>query len=514
MSVSPELLPILLGRSLVRMAAAFVLALAFSLTYGIAAASGRRAELIMIPLLDVLESVPILGFFPVVLLLLVPAGSGLGAEMASVFLIFTSQAWNMAFSVYESVKLIPNDLWTAVRAFGLARTQVLLKLVVPATIPKLVYSSMMSWAGGWYFLIASEIITLGSTRVELPGIGSFLMDTASRGLLGLTALGLTGLVGLIVLMDVVLWRPAQAWALRFAYDVGPSAAARHPRHWKQLEWLPRISWRRLGTLWRRVVGRLTSMQPLATAAVRGVGLLVAGLLSYLTARLVLDLGVLLMPPWPQEAMRIPLAILASFARLLVAYALSLSWTLPLALWATGSERRLGFVLPILEVGASVPATALFPFLVLIVLKLGGGPDIPAVLLIMTGMQWYLAFNILGGLRAIPADLQEAVTSFGVKGLLKLRSFTLPAILPSLITGSITGWGGGWNSLVVAEYIDFSGATYEAFGIGSLLSEATYAGEGKLMALSLLAMVSVVVGLNLAVWQRLYRWAAGRFSMAA
>ncbi len=241
--MSPELIPYLLGRSLLRMAAAYLLSITFSLAYGISAASSPRLERAMVPLLDVLESVPVLGFFPVALLLLVPAGGGLGAEAAAVFLIFTSQAWNLAFSVYESTKLIPDDLWMVARAFALPRHQLLLKLVIPAAVPKLVYNSMLSWAGGWYFLIASEIITLGNRRVELPGIGSFLMDTVGSGQLGPTLLGLGNLVGLIVLMDLAVWRPVQAWAQRFTYDVGPSAAVRHARHWKQLAWLPRVSWR-------------------------------------------------------------------------------------------------------------------------------------------------------------------------------------------------------------------------------------------------------------------------------
>jgi NitT/TauT family transport system permease protein len=511
--LAAELIPYLLGRSLIRMTAAYFVSLAFSLTYGIAAASSPRLERLLIPLLDVLESVPVLGFFPVALFLLVPAGGGLGAEVAAVFLIFTSQAWNMAFSVYESTRLIPEDLWTVVRAFGLSRGQVLVKLVIPATVPKLVYNSMMSWAGGWYFLIASEIITLGNRRVELPGIGSFLMDTASSGRLQLTALGLGCLVALIVAMDLAIWRPAQAWAQRFAYDVEPSAV-RHPRRWKELAWLPRISWRRLSETLRITLARLAPLSLAAHLLLRALALVAAGLLTYLTARLAVDLASLLIPPWPQSALQIPFAVLASAARLVVAYTLSLAWTLPVSIWAVGSEKRLRLLLPLLEIGASVPATAIFPFLVLAVIRLGGGADLPAILLIMTGMQWYLAFNILGGLRAVPADLSEALDSFGVRGLLRLRRFTLPAILPSLITGSITGWGGGWNSLVVAEYISFSGSTYVAFGIGSLLSQATYTGEGKLMALSLISLVAVVVAINLLLWQRLYRLAAARFSMAA
>lgn len=512
--MSPELIPYLLGRSLLRMAAAYLLSLTFSLAYGISAASSPRLERAMVPLLDVLESVPVLGFFPVALLLLVPAGAGLGAEAAAVFLIFTSQAWNMAFSVYESTKLIPDDLWAVARAFALPRHQVLLKLVIPAAIPKLVYNSMLSWAGGWYFLIASEIITLGNRRVELPGIGSFLMVTVGSGQVGLTLLGLGSLVGLIVLMDLAIWRPAQAWSQRFTYDVGPSAAIRHTRHWKQLTWLPRVSWRWAADALRASARKLAPLYFPVQLLARATALLAAGLLSYLTARLAADVALLMLPPWPEAAFGIPLAVLASALRLLVAYGLSLGWTLPVAIWAVGSERRLRFLLPVLEIGASVPATALFPFLVLAMARLGGGADVPAVLLIMTGMQWYLAFNILGGLRTIPADLSEALDAFGVRGLLRLRRFTLPAILPSLITGSITAWGGGWNSLVVAEYISFSGTTYVAFGIGSLLSQATYSGEAKLMALSLVSLVATVVGINLLLWQRLYRVAAARYSMTA
>ncbi len=521
-------LPLYALYSFARMLAAYLISLLFSLSYGYLAATSRRAERLLIPALDILQSVPILGFFPAAIYLFVSLSGGgrLGVELASVFLIFTSQAWNMAFGVYEGILTIPQDAREALAAFGAGRWLAFKRLLLPACVPKLVYNTIMSWAGGWYFLMAAEIIAIGPARYDLPGLGSLMYRAAEEGRLGLMLLALGALIGLIVAMDLLLWRPLSVWAETFRYEFAASSPGRSG----VLDWWRRSRMvkgakallRRAGSLLSEGMAGLARRSPTKALSAEtahrlwrtctwGLALSAGGLLGYLTWAAGSALVRALAQPWPREAAQIPLAILASFGRLTLAYLISLAWTVPLSIWIGENERVARIVTPIAEIGASIPATALFPLIILFVIRVFGGMNVASVLLILTGMQWYLLFNLIAGARAVPQDLKEMARSLRLSRWHYWRRVVLPALFPSLLTGSITGWGGGWNALIVAEYIVYNQKPYQVLGIGALLDRATYElGSGVLIFLTLSAMVIVILLLNRLLWRRLYRFAVERY----
>jgi NitT/TauT family transport system permease protein len=525
LEAEPQRLPIYAAWSLLRMTVAFVAALLFSIAYGYVAATSRRAERILMPLLDILQSVPVLGFFPAATFVFVRLSHGgrIGFELASIFLIFTSQAWNIAFGVYEAITTIPQDSLDALSSFGVRGLRRFRLLYLPACVPKLVYNSILSWAGGWYFLIACEIITDGPMAHPLPGLGTFLTRASDAGRTGWIVAGITVLVLIIVTMDVFIWRPLGAWAEKYRYEFAASTV----RHSLALDF-----WRRsrLGRGLRRLghavlapldglIDRLSPAtppdQPRSPPRRIGGAIVLVGLCA-LGAWLLFLAGVALVHvlawPWPREAALIPPAIGASFLRLLAAYIIALAWTVPLTAWATDRPRAMRVVQPLAQIGASVPATALFPLIVAVVVRHLGGREVASVLLVLTGMQWYLLFNLIGGAQSIPGDLKEASRAFGMRGRRYFRTLLLPAMIPSLVTGSITGWGGGWNALIVSEYFVYEKKPIEVFGIGALLDHATYGGSPAMTVLTLFSMVTVIVLMNRFFWRRAYARAADRFKV--
>jgi NitT/TauT family transport system permease protein len=531
LSVSARHLPYYAFCSFYRMLAAYVLALGFSLVYGPLAARSKAYERVMIPAIDIAQSVPVVGFFPAAIYFFVALahGSRLGVEFAAIFLIFTSQAWNMALGVFEAIRTVPQDSIEALDAFGAGRWLKLKRLLLPACVPKLVYNSILSWVAGWYYLIACEIITVGPAHYRLPGLGSYLMEAADRGRTGELVGGMATLLAVILAMDLIVWQPLSTWAEKFRYEF---AASSEPiRSLGMLQALaavgPAIT-RMLRSLLIPLVNsihRALSATPpfnpsdypafvrvgkaLRMAAFGSVILLFAyGLISGFAALLRT-----LLQPWPAEVKRIPAATLASMLRMIAAYALSVAWTIPCAIAASESPRFARRLAPIAEVVGSIPATALFPLIVVFVIHVTGGMNLASILLILTGMQWYLLFNLLAGVSQIPADLKEASRSFGLSRFETWRKLTLPAVLPSLLTGSITAWGGGWNALILSEYFVYRSKTYEVFGLGAMLDEATYqTGNGLMILLTLLSMVLVVVLLNRLMWRRLYDVATERYRM--
>jgi len=493
--------------------------------YGYIAATSKRAERVMMPLLDILQSVPVLGFFPAATFVFVRLAHGgrLGFEMASIFLIFTSQAWNIAFGVYEAITTVPQDSLDAMASFGIRGLRRFRMLYLPACVPKLVYNSILSWAGGWYFLIACEIITDGPMSHPLPGLGTFLTRASDQGKTGWILAGIAVLVGIIVFMDVFIWRPLGAWAEKYRYEFSASTV----RHSLALDFWRRSPFGRA----LRAVGRAV-MRPLdrsidklsppvaeegaASTIRRAIGFAVMVVISAFVALLLFRAGRALAEtlrfPWPGEARQIPLAIVASFFRLLAAYALSLLWTVPLTAIAADRPRLMRVVQPLAQIGASVPATALFPLIVAVVVRHLGGKEVASVLLVLTGMQWYILFNLIGGAQQIPGDLKEATHSLGLRGMRYFKTLLLPAMLPSLVTGSITGWGGGWNALIVSEYFVYEKKPIEVFGIGALLDHATYGGSSAMTVLTLFSMVTVIVLMNRLFWRRAYARAADRFKV--
>jgi NitT/TauT family transport system permease protein len=473
----------------------------------------------------------VVGFFPAAIYFFVALAHGhrIGVEMAAVFLIFTSQAWNLALGVYEAVRTIPTDSMEALDAFGASEWLRLRRLLLPACVPKLVYNSILSWVTGWYYLIACEIITAGPAHYVLPGLGSYLMTASERGRTGEILAGMLVLLAIIIGMDAIVWQPLSAWAEKFRYEF---AASSEPvaaigmlgilgRVGPAVLHLVRSLSRPLFHLTRRAFATVRPFDPRRYPALyrlgrlaRGVALTVAALLfAYAVFDGVVALIRTLWQPWPSQVKEIPLATGASLLRIIAAYLISLAWTIPCAIMASENPNFSRRLTPIAEIVGSMPATALFPLIVLFVIKVTGGMNLASILLILTGMQWYLLFNLLAGISQIPADLKEAARSFGLSRFATWRTLTLPAVVPSLITGSITAWGGGWNALILSEYFVFRNQTYKVFGLGAMLDDAVYqSGSGVMTLLTLLSMVAVVILLNRLIWRRLYNVAAERYRM--
>lgn len=520
LNLSPALLPLYALYSLLRMLAAYALSLGFAFVSGAWAAGSPTARRFILPGLDILQSVPILGFFPAAVFFFIRLfrGSPLGVEAAAVFLIFTSQAWNLAFSVYESLTTIPADLTTAVRVAGAKGPVLWRRLLFPACLPRLAYNSMLSWAAGWYFLIASEVITVGRQTHTLPGLGSYIGEAIGFGRFGLASAGIATLAAVIMFLSFAVWSPLEFWSHQFRYEYSSrTQAAPQPIAFSLLARAPlfRRTWVRLvnglGDALGFLGGAVTHLLTLAVSRFLFLLALLAGvgLLAYGGVRT----AVVLWRPLPPAAYAIPGALLASFVRLLAAYAISLAWTIPVAYWISRSAQRTARVLPIVQVLASMPATAFFPLIVAAVLGLKLSMNVAAVALVLTGMQWYLLFNLVAGAQAMPSDLRELAAATGVRGGLFLRRFFLPVAMPSLITGSITAWGGGWNALVISEAVTAGGKTYSVSGIGSILDQATYVdGDLQMIALTIVSMVLLIMLLNRSVWRPLFRRVSERYRL--
>jgi NitT/TauT family transport system permease protein len=528
-AISMSHLPYYVFCSFYRMLAAYIVALIFSIIYGMSAARGGLWERILIPVVDIAQSVPVVGFFPAAIYFFVALARGrLGVEMAVVFLIFTSQAWNMTLGIYESVKTIPGDSNESLQAFGVTGWLRFQRLLMPASVPKLVYNSILSWVAGWYYLTACEIITVGPANYRLPGIGSFLMQAANDGQILEILAGLLVLLAVIVLMDLIVWQPLTEWSEKFRFEFAASSGPAHslgmldvfggigPAVLRVLRTILLPPWRAAARALDKIARTRALSSPVAKGTSRLMRLFLIASLVIFSAWAVgaglVALAHALIRPWPPEAKQIPSAMLMSFGRLVIAYAISLAWTVPCALAASESPKFKRILTPVAEIAGAVPATAFFPLIVLFVVRLTGGMNLASILLILTGMQWYVLFNLLAGVNSVPEDLREAARAFGLSRFATWRKLILPAVMPSLITGSLTAWGGGWNALIVSEYVPFRGHTYTVNGLGALLQVATWAGNGTMILLSLLSMVLVVVLLNRVVWRRLYDNATERYRL--
>ncbi|HWO43289.1 MAG TPA: ABC transporter permease subunit [Candidatus Eisenbacteria bacterium] len=523
-ALSPWALPWYAVLSVGRMAAAYFLSLLFSLFYGYAAARNRIARTALMPLLDVLQSVPIFAFLPVVLLSLSAIlPETVATEIAAIVLIFTSQAWNMTFSFYQSITTIPSEMREAAAVFRFDAWQRFKIVELPCAAIGLLWNSMMSWSGGWFFLMAAEMFNVGSRDFRLPGLGSYLQTAANEGNLRAVFFGLATLVLVIVLLDQFVWRPLIAWTDRFKVEMVTGNEA--PRSWfldlisraRLIErfgvriWRPFSEWLD-GALQRRA-GRVMpspeapadmrlSRSAIGTLTVLSLVLLYGG---YRAATLLVTL-----PPsaWTELAK----AIGATFLRVSVALGIALIWTIPVGVFI-GTNRRLAALLqPIVQVVASIPATAVFPVVLLALLRLPAGLNLAAVLLMLMGTQWYLLFNVIAGAAAIPQDLVYTTDLLRLSRIDRWRALILPALFPYIITGAITAGGGAWNASIVAERVEFGGETHSTVGVGALIAQATDAGDYPLLLAATLALVITVVLINRTFWRRLYRLAEERYRM--
>lgn len=529
-SLSPSALPLYAGLSTLRMALAYLLALLFSLIYARLATVSRRAERAMIPVLDILQSIPILSFLPGVVLALVALfpHSNIGVELAAILLIFTSQAWNMTFSFHQSLVTIPRELQEAAAIYRLNPWQRFTRLELPFGMLPLIWNSMMSWAGGWFFLMAAEQFTLGPRSFQLPGLGSYLQTAANAGNGGALALGLFTLIAVIILLDQLLWRPLLAWADHFkveqtgAAQPRSSAVLRTLRRSRALAWLIERALDPLGEWLDHQSVRALTLRPAQPQApshaverltARRLALGVAGLaLLALIGWGVVAGGALLAQVSPQDWASVVIATLATLARTTLALLIAVAWTVPVGV-AIGLNPRLARAAqPLAQLAASIPATALFPVLLLVLIGLPGGLNIAAIALMLLGTQWYVLFNVIAGAMAIPSDLLEAAQIYHLSGWNRWRRLILPAIFPSLVTGMITATGGAWNASIIAEYVSFDNQTFSTVGLGAVIAQAAYHNQFALLLAATLAMALTVVAINRLVWRRLYRLAEQRFRL--
>ena len=533
--LSPAVLPLYAGYSLLRMILGYLLSLIFTLVYGHIAATNRRAEIVMVPVLDILQSIPILSFLPVVILALVAAfpHSNIGLELASVILIFTSQAWNMTFSFYHSTRALPADLREVATVTRLRPWRRFTTLELPSSMIGLIWNSMMSWAGGWFFLMASEQFTSGTSSFQLPGLGSYLQVAANKGDTPALLLGLLTLILLIILLDLLFWRPLVAWADKFKIEQSGSAdTPRSPvlnalRRSALIALLSRRVFAPLGYIIARLLDRLQPLpgaknvmdaadkfHPAPALPVRRIVnwlvLVVVGVA--VLAGLWFMLGLLVqvsLAMWGQLA----LATLATWLRTLVALAVGIAWTVPVGVAIGLSPRWSRRLQPIVQVVASIPATALFPILLLALVGLPGGLSIAAILLMLLGTQWYILFNVIAGAMAVPSDLREATSIYHVTGWRKWRTLILPAIFPYLVTGMITASGGAWNASIVSEYVQFNNHTFTTPGLGASIAAAAAARNFPVLLAGTLLMAIVVVIINRTLWKRLYALAERRYTIS-
>ena len=523
-SLSPFRLPLYATYSLLRMALAYLLSLGFALVYGYLAATRPRLERFLIPALDVLQSIPVLSFLPGVMLAMVALfpRREVGVELGSIVLIFTGQVWNMAFGFYASVKAIPRDLREAASVYRFGPWQRFTRLVLPYAAISLVWNSMMSVAGGWFFLMACEMFVLGKRDFRLPGLGSYLQTAANAGDMAHILWGLFALVSVIVLLDFLIWRPLIAWADRFkveqveAQDPPRSTVLELVRRSTALVWLRRKA---ASPLDERLLRQLRGPTAVAASAapsgagrawVRGAS--AAGLL--VVAYAVVRAAVMLTRLSRGELLEIAAGTGATFVRVLIALVLGLAWTVPVGVWIGLSARLARVAQPIAQVAASVPATALFPIVIVGLLRLGGGMEVAAVALMLLGTQWYILFNVVAGAMAIPEDMKEAARVLRLRTFDRWRYLLLPAIFPYLVTGLVTAAGGAWNASIVAEYFHFQGRHLSVLGLGSTIAQATDQGNFALLLGATLAMAFTVVTFNRLLWRRLYRLAAERFTLEA
>ncbi len=513
-SLDPRNLPYYAARSTLRMFVALGASLVFTLVYGYAAAHSRKAERVLVPLLDILQSVPVLGFLSVTVtgfLALFP-GSLLGLEAASVFAIFTAQAWNMTFSFYHSLRTLPRELDEAAALYRLPRWQRFTRLEVPASMIGLVWNAMMSFGGGWFFVAASEAISVLNQTYTLPGIGSYVATAVAARNLGAMAPALLTMAVVIVTIDQLFWRPIVAWADKFRLE--QSAAAEAPRSWLltllRTARLPRLlghALTPLGDAVNGVLSRLTPVRPrrAAVPGQRRLGdLLYNGVLLLITvALLARGIGFVLGEVGLGEVGHVALLGLVTLARVLVLLVFStLVWT-PVGVAIGFNPRLARLAQPVVQLLASFPANFLFPFATIFFIRSGISLNWGGILLMSLGAQWYILFNTIAGAQSIPTELREMAANTGLRGWKLWRYLIIPGIFPSWVTGGITAAGGAWNASIVAEVVSWGSTTLTATGLGAYVAQATGSGDWPRIALGVGMMSVYVVGFNRLVWRRLY-----------
>ncbi len=524
LSLNPAQLPEYAARTTLRMFAALALSLGFTLSYATWAAKSPRAARVLIPLLDILQSVPILGFISITVVFfmsLVP-GRVLGAEFAAIFAIFTSQAWNMAFSFYQSLRTVPVELEEAAASFHLTPWMRFWQLEVPFGLPALTWNMMMSMSGGWFFVVAAESISVGHTSVALPGIGSYIALAIEQRNLHAIGWAITAMAIVILVYDQLIFRPLICWVDRFRVEDEPGAEA--PVSWAltmmrrsrlinglTLAFYALVRW----TSWALPARKAAAPQPRVTRHRRSrlAGLAWIGIAVLLAALALRHLALtLLLETHFAELREVFLLGLLTLARVIVLIALaSLLWV-PVGVWIGLRPRVAQVVQPIAQFLAAFPANLLFPLAVYLIVTGQLNPDWWLSPLMVLGTQWYILFNVIAGASAMPAELRRVAQNFGVGGWLWWRRVALPGVFPFFVTGAITASGGSWNAAIVAEVATWGHTKISAHGLGAYIAQATSAGDYHRIVLGIAAMSLFVVTINRWFWRPLYYYAERRYRL--
>lgn len=513
MSLDPRMLPYYAGRSLLRMFIAFGASLLFTFIYGRIAAYNRFAEKIMIPAIDILQSVPVLGFLSATVLMFMALfpGSLLGIECASIFAIFTGQVWNMTFSFYHSLTTIPRALNEAANIYRLGTWSRFTKLEVPSSMIGLIWNSMMSFGGGWFFLAASESISVLNQNIKLPGIGSYMAMAADQGDVKAIVYSIITMIVLIIAVDQLFWRPIVAWAQKFKNEL--TEAKEVPHSWvydimKRAGFVRYLS-QTAGTALHDISSKFRKSR--SSIPWPKPPLLVSKIIKWLICIMVIVLVTkyvyeaileVIQLSWT-EMYRVILLGLLTAVRVFVATLLAVLWTVPVGVMIGTRPRLSKIAQPIVQVLASFPANMAFPFFTIIYLKLGIGLNIGTIPLMMLGTQWYILFNVIAGAMAIPSDLKEAAAILRLNRLQTWKKLILPCVFPFLVTGCITASGGAWNASIVSELVTWKDNTMQASGLGSFIAQATTNGDWPKIIWGILVMCLLVVLVNRLFWRKLY-----------
>jgi NitT/TauT family transport system permease protein len=516
-TLDPRNLPEYALRTTLRMFAAILASLAFTFVVATLAAKSRKAELIIVPALDILQSVPVLGFltFTVTVFMRLFPGSQLGAECASIFAIFTSQAWNMAFSFYQSLRTVPTDLDEVCRHFQLSPWLRFWRLEVPFAAPGLIWNTMMSMSGGWFFVVASEAITVGPTTIKLPGIGSWLALAIEQQDIAAVAMAVGTMALVILAYDQLMFRPVVAWADKFRFE--QTAAQQRPQSWvydlvrrarliqrlfAPFDWSPRRPPRPRRRGWRLPPALARAGDVLWIALV----LVAAAYALWLVvdyAQATLDRHDVLGALWLGTLTLIRVVVLIALA--------SAIWV-PIGVWIGLRPRAAERAQPLAQLLAAFPANVLFPIAVVAIVSLRLDPNIWLSPLMVLGTQWYILFNVIAGASAFPTDLREAATLYRLRSLQWWRDVMLPGIFPYYVTGALTASGGSWNASIVAEVASWGDTHLQAAGLGAYIAEATEKGDQPRVVLGIVVMAVFVVAFNRIVWRPLFRLAERRFRL--
>lgn len=535
--------------SAMRGVAAYLISLAFTLVVGYTAAKSKAAEKIIIPILDILQSIPVLGFLPglVLGLIVVFPNTNTGLELAAVMMIFTGQVWNMTFSFYSSVKSLPTDFHEASTVIGFNWFQKLYRVELPFSAVNLAWNSLMSMAGGWFFLSVCESFPLGDREFRLPGIGSYMSVAIKEGDRTAMLLAVVTMIVLIVTMDFLIWRPILAWVQRFRLEDVPGVAPTEPlmqvviRESRILRWfkltIRRIELERMGRLGSEEHSVTPSLAQGSRRSSQKYLLVLAQKLKTIfqkikgssrmvvILRMILRLGIIGLIYWSFYGL-LKILILVSFQewvlllrntlwtliRVFLALILGSLWAVPAGIWIGMSERRVRMFQPLIQVLASFPAPMLYPLVLALLFQFHVSFDVGSMILMLLGVQWYVLFNVLAGALRIPRELGDALSLMETSRWDRWRILYLPSVFPSLVTGWVTAAGGAWNASIVAEYLQYHGEVLKAGGLGATISVAAANQDFRTLAASLTVMVLVVIFLNRTVWAKVYRIAQTRYRL--